>query len=173
MLVAKENGQWRKYSTQEVKDIVDKLSAGLIALGVSSNNMTVEGRDKIALISKNRSEWVFLDLAVQQIGAVLIPIYPTAIASDITFIFNDTSVKYVFVNEEELYHKVQEVLPDIPSVKDVFSFERINGVKHWSEILDYGRQEHFQQILGVQIKELDRNQEIDPVVVSSNSYHTC
>jgi long-chain acyl-CoA synthetase len=146
MLVAKENGQWRKYSTREVKDIVDKLSAGLLALGVSGNDMTVEGRDKIALISKNRPEWIFLDLAVQQIGAVLIPIYPTAIASDITFIFNDTAVKYVFVNEEDLFHKVKEVLPDIPSIKDVFSFERIGGVKHWTEILDYGKQEHFQQI---------------------------
>src|SRR5688572_10176243 len=114
MLVAKENGQWRKYSTQEVKNIVDKLSAGLLALGVSGNDMSVEGRDKIAILSKNRPEWVFLDLAVQQIGAVLIPIYPTAIASDISFIFNDTQVKYIFINEADLYEKLQEVLPNTP-----------------------------------------------------------
>jgi len=123
-LVAKENGQWRKYTSQEVKNIVDKLSAGLLSLGVSAGDMTVEGRDKIALISKNRPEWVFLDLAVQQIGAVLIPIYPTAIPTDITFIFNDTAVKYVFINEDDLYEKLKEVLPNTPSVKDVFSFER-------------------------------------------------
>ena len=146
MLVAKEEGQWRKYSTREVKDIVDKLSAGLLALGVTAGDMSLEGRDKIALISENRPEWVFLDLAVQQIGAVLIPIYPTAIPSDITFIFNDTDVKYVFVNEEDLYQKVKEVLPSTPSVKDVFSFEKISSVKHWREILEYGKQEHFQHI---------------------------
>ena len=146
MLVAKENGQWRKYSTQEVKEIVDKLSAGLLALGVSSGDMSVEGRDKIAIISKNRPEWVFLDLAVQQIGAVLIPIYPTAIPSDITFIFNDTATKYVFINEAELHQKLQDVLPNTPTVKDVFSFEKIDGVKHWSDILSYGKQEHFQHI---------------------------
>jgi long-chain acyl-CoA synthetase len=146
MLVAKENGQWRKYSTQEVKNTVDKLSAGLLALGVSSNDMSVEGRDKIAIISKNRPEWVMLDLAVQQIGAVLIPVYPTAIAQDLTFIFNDTAVKYVFINEEELYHKLQEVLPNTPSVKDVFSFEKINGVKHWTDVLTYGNQQHILQI---------------------------
>ena len=145
-LVAKENGQWRKYSTQEVKNIVDKLSAGLLALGVSSGDMTVEGRDKIALISKNRPEWVFLDLAVQQIGAVLIPIYPTAIPSDITFIFNDTAVKYVFINEDDLYKKLEEVLPNTPSVKDVFSFEKIRGVKHWAEVLSYGNQQHMLHI---------------------------
>ena len=29
MLAAKEGGQWKKYSTAEVKSIVDNLSAGL------------------------------------------------------------------------------------------------------------------------------------------------
>src|SRR5256885_14014178 len=82
LLAAKENGIWKKYSTAEVKTIVDQLSAGLLALGISSNDMTVEGRDKVAIISKNRPEWIFLDLAVQQIGAVLVPIYPTAHVND-------------------------------------------------------------------------------------------
>ena len=78
MLAAKEEGGiWRKYSTREVRDIVDKLSAGLIHLNMGPNDMTIEGRDKIAVISTNRPEWLFLDLAVQQIGAVLTPIYPT------------------------------------------------------------------------------------------------
>src|SRR5256885_15153884 len=78
LLVAKESGQWRKYSTEEVKQTIDQLSAGLLASGISSNDMSVEGRDKIAILSKNRPEWIFLDLAVQQICAVLVPIYPTA-----------------------------------------------------------------------------------------------
>jgi long-chain acyl-CoA synthetase len=70
MLAGKEGGQYREYSTTEVKKIVDQFSAGLLALGYSANNMTLEGRDKIAIISKNRPEWMFLDLAVQQIGVV-------------------------------------------------------------------------------------------------------
>lgn len=145
-LAAKEDGHWRGYSTQEVKNTVDKLSAGLIALGISSGDMSLEGRDKIAVISKNRPEWIFLDLAVQQIGAVLIPVYPTAIASDIAFIINDTQAKFIFVNDGELRQKVKEVLPATPSVKDVFSFEKTEGVRHWSEILSLGRQEHFRAI---------------------------
>jgi long-chain acyl-CoA synthetase len=145
-LVAKENGQWRKYSTREVKDIVDKLSAGLLSLGISAGDMSVEGRDKIALISKNRPEWVFLDLAVQQIGAVLVPIYPTAHANDIRFIMNDAAVKMVFFNDGELVDKVNEVVPQVPSVREVFSFERLGGIRHWSEILTLGKQEHFSGI---------------------------
>jgi long-chain acyl-CoA synthetase len=142
-LVAKENGQWRKYSTQDVKNIVDKLSAGLLALGVNSGDMTVEGRDKIAILSKNRPEWIFLDLAVQQIGAILIPIYPTAHAQDISFIINDAQARFVFFNDEDLNEKLKEVLPNTPTVKDSYSFEKVGGVKHWSEILSLGTQEHF------------------------------
>lgn len=145
-LAAKEGGVWRSYSSQEVKNTVDGLSAGLMAMGVSAGDMSMEGRDKIAIISKNRPEWVFLDLAVQQIGAVLIPIYPTAIASDITFILNDTQAKLVFFNDDDLYPKVQEVLPATPTVQGVFSFERMDGVRHWSEILTAGGADHLRHV---------------------------
>jgi long-chain acyl-CoA synthetase len=145
-LVAKEGGQWRRYSTPEVKNIVDGLSAGLLALGISGNDMSVEGRDKIAILSKNRPEWVFLDLAVQQIGAVLIPIYPTAHVQDISFIINDTGAKLVFFNDKELHQKLKDVLPNTPTVQGSFSFEKIEDVKHWKEILSLGKQEHVQAI---------------------------
>lgn len=145
-LVAKEGGKWRPYSTKEIKGIVDRLSAGLLALGISSHDMSVAGRDKIALLSKNRPEWIFLDLAVQQIGAVLVPIYPTAHVNDIQFIMNDAAVKLVFFNDAELLEKVQQVAPQVPSAMDWFSFEKIEGVRHWSELLQLGTQEHFLQI---------------------------
>src|SRR5688500_16755339 len=76
---AKEDGAWKSYSVKEVADIVEKLAAGLLALGVQPGDMSVEGRDKVAVLSKNRPEWLLLDLAVQKIGAVLVPVYPTEI----------------------------------------------------------------------------------------------
>lgn len=142
-LVAKEGGIWRKYSTKEIKDIVDKLSTGLLAMGISAGDMSVEGRDKIAIVSKNRPEWVFLDLAVQQVGAVLIPIYPTAHVNDIQFIMNDAAVKLVFFNDGDLVQKIKEVTPNVPTVKELFSFEQMEGIRHWSELLTLGTQEHF------------------------------
>ena len=54
MLAAKENGGWRKYSTSEVAATVNSLSAGLLSLGLSGNDFTPEGSDKIAIISSNR-----------------------------------------------------------------------------------------------------------------------
>ena len=151
-LAAKEGGQWRKYSTAEVKDIVNQLSAGLLASGLGGNDMSVEGRDKIALISKNRPEWMFLDLAVQQIGAILVPLYPTIHINDLEFVLNDAQVKAVFVNDEELYHKVQNVRSRVPSIKEVYSFEHVSSTAHWKELLPLGKQEHFQQLTSIAAK---------------------
>jgi long-chain acyl-CoA synthetase len=68
MMAAKENGTWKEYTTQEVAAIVDNLAAGLLQMGIGSGDNTPEGRDKIAVISRNRPEWLMLDLAVQKIG---------------------------------------------------------------------------------------------------------
>jgi len=97
MLAGKESGQWKKYSTSQVNDIVNNLAAGLLSLGIGPGDMSMEGRDKIAIISKNRPEWIMLDLAVQKIGALLTPVYPTINVNELEFVLNDAAVKLVFV----------------------------------------------------------------------------
>ena len=146
LLVAKEGGKWREYSLAQVKDIVEKLAAGLLALGISSNDMSIEGRDKVAILSKNRPEWIFLDLAVQMIGAVLVPVYPTVHTNDLQFVLNDSGAKLVFVNDDDLNQKVQSILHNTPSVKEVYTFEKVTDAKHWKEILPLGQQEHYQKL---------------------------
>lgn len=135
MLAAKENGEWKTYSTDEVKKIVDRLGAGLLKLGISGGDMTVENRDKVAILSRNRPEWVMLDLAVQRIGAVLTPIYPTISVNDLEFVLNDAGVKIVFVNDEELFHKVMSVKERVPCLKYIYSFEQVANARHWKEML--------------------------------------
>ena len=152
MLAAKENGQWRPYSTEEVKQTSLKLAAGLQALGVSGNDMTTENRDKIAIISNNRPEWLITDMAVQQTGAILVPIYPTTNPLEIEFIFNDAAVKYVFVSSEELLQKLQGIRAKIPTVKDIFAFNLIEGAKHWSEVLDISTEAGLAEIETIKSK---------------------
>ncbi|MDB5196698.1 MAG: long-chain fatty acid--CoA ligase [Flaviaesturariibacter sp.] len=149
LLAAKEAGAWRSYSVREVADTVEKLTAGLLALGINGQDMSIEGRHKVAILGKNRPEWVFLDLAVQKCGAVLVPVYPTVHVNDLEFVLNDAQVKLVFVNDAELLQKVNTVSERTPSVLEVYSFERLEGCKHWSEILTLGKQEHFQQISAI------------------------
>ncbi len=134
MLAAKENGEWVKYSTEAVAKIALEFSAGLLELGISGNDLTPEGSDKIAILSNNRPEWVFTDFAAQQIGAILIPIYPTTNPLELEFILNDTATKYVFVSSKDLYDKVKDVSAKVPSVINIYSFDKIEGVPHWSEV---------------------------------------
>ncbi len=136
MLVGKEGGQWRKYSTQEVAETVNHLSAGLLSLGIGPNDMTVEGRDKVAILSKNRPEWVMLDLAVQQIGVLLTPIYPTINVNELEFVLNDAQVKIVFANDEDTFHKIISIKDRVPSLREIFTFEHVANARHWKEVIN-------------------------------------
>lgn len=146
MLAGKESGQWKKYSTQQVNDIVNNLAAGLLSLGIGPGDMTNEGRDKIAILSKNRPEWVMLDLAVQKIGAVLTPVYPTLNVNELEFVLNDAQVKMVFVNDEALFLKVLSLKGRVPSLKDIYTFDHVANAKHWKEIISLSTPELVEQI---------------------------
>ena len=139
LCAAKENGQWRTYSTAEFKQRVDQLSMALLNLGIGGQDMTVEKQDKIALISRNRPEWLMLDLACQQIGAVLCPIYPTTHINELQFIFNDAEVKLAFVSGHEILEKVNLIRSKVPTLREVYSFDPMNGAADWNTLLlDYG-----------------------------------
>lgn len=135
MLAGKENGQWQKYSTSMVTDLVNRLSAGLLKLGLSGHGMTPETQDKIAIISRNRPEWLILDLACQQIGIILCPIYPTTNINELEFIFNDASVKYVFLSGQEILDKVNDIREKVPSLTGIYSFDELPGAAHWKTLL--------------------------------------
>jgi len=135
MLAAKENGKWRTYGTDEIADTMNRLSAGLLRLGISGEDRTDLGMDKVAVIAKNRPEWIILDLAVQQIGAVLIPVYPTINVQELQFVLNDAQVKVIFADDEELFHKVLSIRDNIPSLREIYTFEHVVNAKHWKELL--------------------------------------
>lgn len=146
MLNGKVNGEWKAFGTKAVKDAVDNLSAGLLALGVGGNDMTVERQDKIALISKNRPEWLILDMACQQIGALLCPIYPTTNVNELEFIFNDAGVKMAFLSDDDILAKVDNVRARVPTLEKVYSFDELPGAEYWRNVLAVATPEHFQQL---------------------------
>ena len=135
MLSGKENGIWRKYSTGEVANTVNQLSAGLLSLGLSANNFTPEGSDKIAIISANRPEWLIADMATQQLGVIWVPVYPTTNPIELSFILKDASVQYMFASNQELYDKVMSIKGEVDCLKEVYTFDTIPGAKHWTSLL--------------------------------------
>ena len=136
MLAGKVNGSYQPISTEEVVKKVNDLSAGILRLGMNGHDMQVENQDKIAIISKNRPEWLILDMACQQTGAVLCPIYPTTNINELEFIFNDASIKYVFITGDDIMEKVNNIRDRVPSLRGVFSFDEMVGVDHWNKVTD-------------------------------------
>lgn len=131
-LAAKENGQWRKYSTQEYIDTVNFLSYAFIDIGIQPG-------DKIGLISNNRPEWNFVDYACLQTGAINTPLYPTISENDLNYIIHDAEIKYFFVANEALYQKVKACSAGTP-VKEIFSFATIPGVRTMNDLLSIGKE---------------------------------
>lgn len=136
MFAGKENGLWKKFSTKEVSQIVNDLGAGLLQQGIGMGDGTAEGRDKIAVVARNRPEWLMLDMAVQQIGAILTPIYPTISINELEFVLNDAAVKMVFINDEEMHQKIMSIKDKLPYLQKIYSFEKIEDVNYWKEIVD-------------------------------------
>jgi long-chain acyl-CoA synthetase len=135
MLSAKEEGQWRGYSTAQVIETTQKLAAGLMALGLSANDFSPEKADKVAILCANRPEWIMLDLACQHIGVVLCPIYPTTHPNELLFILTEAQIKYVFVGEENLLEKVRSIAPKCEALEGIYTFDKIAGADHWQQVL--------------------------------------
>ncbi|MEO1052939.1 MAG: long-chain fatty acid--CoA ligase [Bacteroidota bacterium] len=133
-LVSKVNGQWKKYSTQEIIDIVNRLSLGLIKLGIGKG-------DKVGITSFNRPEWAFIDLAVQQLGAIDVPMYPNATESDYLYISEHAEIKIIFAGDEEIYNKSKSALDQVQSLTEIYTFDEVAGVKHWTEVEKLGEGE--------------------------------
>ncbi|MFC5270585.1 AMP-dependent synthetase/ligase [Adhaeribacter terreus] len=133
-LAAKINGEWRKYSTQQVQEKANQVSLGLLKLGIKSG-------DKVAIVSMNRPEWVFVDYGIQQIGAIGVPMYPTITEEDYRYIFNDAEVKAVFVSDRTLYNKVIAATAEIEGIKEIYTFDDVPGAKCWTDLLKLGQGE--------------------------------
>ena len=138
-LSKKSNGKWDNYSTIDFLENVNALSLGLLELGVKPG-------EKVAIISFNRPEWNFVDFAVQQIGAISVPMYPTITVEDYTYIFNDAGVKAVFVETEEIANKVAEATKDLEYKIDFFTFNDVQGQKKWTYIKDLGKNRSIDEI---------------------------
>ncbi len=131
-LAGKVDGEWKRYSSADFRDHSNWISLGLIDSGLQPS-------EKVAIISNNRPEWNFVDMGTLQAGAVDVPIYPTASEQDLIFILNDADVKFIFVSSEELYHKARKCAEGCTTLKEIFTFEKVQGAKHWTEILEGGK----------------------------------
>ncbi|NVK49715.1 MAG: long-chain fatty acid--CoA ligase [Cyclobacteriaceae bacterium] len=134
-LSRKVDGEWKSYSSRDVKQIVDNLSLGFLAKGIGRD-------DKVAIISENRPEWNFIDLALQQIGAISVPMYPTISSEDYAYIFGHASVKMIFVGDATIYEKANHAAKG----QEIYCFDKLDGVTHWEAVMDFGEDGDLAQL---------------------------
>ncbi len=127
----KEKGEWKGISTTDFINRVNNISKGLIANGVQQN-------DKVALISENRLEWNLVDFAIQQIGAVVVAIYPNISDNDYEFILNDAEIKLCFVSNDALYQRLLGIKDRIPNLEQVYTFNTYPHTPNWIELISKG-----------------------------------
>ncbi len=160
-VAGKDEGKWVKYSTNDFKNISNYISAGLLSLGIKKG-------DKIASITFNRPEWNFLDMGVQQIGAIHIPIYPTISDNDYEYILKHAEVKIVFVAGEEMFRRIKHIVPNISTIQAIYTFKNLFAIQHLNELIQIGM-ENFDEKKILELKESVSPDDIATIIYTSGT----
>lgn len=131
LLACKEKGKWTRFSVRQYVSMAENASIGLISMGLKKNDLVVT-------ISNNRPEWNIMDMAMSQAGIVHVPVYPTISEDDYTYILNNCEPKLVIVSDKSLYDKIKRIAEKVKSVESVYSYNELNGVPNWKEIMQKG-----------------------------------
>ena len=156
----KENGKWTPLSIQDFVAKSQHFSLGLMKLGI-------EKGDRIAIISSNRTEWHLTDLAAQQIGVVNVPIYPNITEEDYAYILNDCGAKVVFVSNTELLNSIENIKANVPHLKHIYTYDKIEGKNHYSAVIELGKNENTDSI--VTIKNQITEDELATLIYTSGT----
>lgn len=160
MFVSKIEGSWVPITTEAFVDKALQLSKGLVGLGVSQG-------DCIGLVSSNRLEWNLMDIAIQQVGATVVPIYPNISSADYVYIFNDANLKYAFVGDNTLYKKISAKKDQIPCLMELFTFDEVEDARGYWDIVALGA-----SVDNNKIKELKanvRNEDLATIIYTSGT----
>jgi long-chain acyl-CoA synthetase len=161
VLAGKDNGTWIKYSIKDYISHADNISYGLLKLGIKPG-------DNIATISGSRPEWNLVDMGIQQVGAIHVPIYPTISESDYKYILEHAEVKVIFVTGREIYRKIEHLVGDLKGLLGVYSFKETDGVKHLDELISLGK-ENTEPLQINAIKESIKPDDLATIIYTSGT----
>ena len=131
----KRDGNWREISSAAFRAAVEELSLGLRQLGL-------EPGDRVALLSENRPEWAFADLASLAAGAVVVPIYATLTPLQVLYILNDSESKLAFVSSPSQAQKILALRAEAKPLRQLIVFDAtpVAGTVSLEEVRRRGRE---------------------------------
>jgi len=131
-LCAKQNGAWVKYSSRDYIDYSYNFSYGLLELGLQKG-------DKIITATNNRPEWNFVDMGMAMIGIIHVPVFTSLNTADYQYIISHSEAKLLMVSDQKLWKIISPAIAASDQSLLVYSFDEIEGVKNWKEIVESGK----------------------------------
>jgi long-chain acyl-CoA synthetase len=137
-LMYKKDGVFKNISYGELQEQVECFSLGLLNLGIRSG-------DRVGIVSENRPEWIIADLAISNLGAVDVPIFPTLTSKQEEYIFRDSETVAIVCSNKFQLSKIMEFKDNMPSLRQIivmntdFQSDDI-CVKSFQSIIDSGKQ---------------------------------
>lgn len=131
-LAKKENGEWKKYSPYEYRRLVTNVSYALIELGIQPG-------DKVAIISGNRPEWNIMDMAIMQVGAITVPIYPTISQDDYLFILGNCEARFVILEGAMVMNKIEAIKDQLPTLQYIYTMQDRETLPYFQQLVEFGQ----------------------------------
>lgn len=119
-LLAKQQGRYREISWHDFSSSVRRFALGLAYLGVQPG-------DRVCLLSENRPEWAYADLAILSLGAVNVPVYPTSSLMDVEYIVNHSEAHILIVSTSDQFARVNAVASNCPRLKWIVVMDSVTA----------------------------------------------
>lgn len=137
-LADRQGINWNYYSTQDCLTQINKVSAGLLHLGLKKG-------DKIGIMTTLGSpRWNFLDLGMQQIGVITVPIHASISNTDLVYILRETVMKFCVVANRELYNKLMSIKDEVPFLQKIYTLEKLPDVPGWEDLIKEPTARHYE-----------------------------
>lgn len=120
-LHAKRDGAWYSITWKEYWTSVREVGKGLVALGHQVG-------DCVAIVGKNRPEWVQLQFGVQAARGIPAPIYTTNTAEQLGFIVQNSRSKIAICDDREQLDKYleAEAAECFPRLEKIITFDSLD-----------------------------------------------
>ena len=137
-LADRQGINWNYYSTQDCLTQINKVSAGLLHLGLKKG-------DKVGIMTTLGSpRWNFLDLGMQQIGVITVPIHASISNTDLVYILRETVMKFCVVANRELYNKLMSIKDEVPFLQKIYTLEKLPDVPGWEDLIKEPTARHYE-----------------------------
>ena len=107
---------WESVTWKQAGDLVEKLAAGLLALGI-------ESEQRVGIAAGTRYEWILADLAIMCAAGATTTVYPSTNAEDTAYILSDSECRVVFAEDDEQIAKLKEHRNELPHLAKIVTFD--------------------------------------------------